>query len=73
MKKIVLQVNSNYCSGCGICIEFCPREVLEFSPDLNRKGVHVAHVAQPELCTACGLCELYCPDFATAVAEKEMA
>ena len=73
MKQGVPQVNLEYCSGCGICVEFCPREVLELSPDLNQRAVHVVCVVQPENCTACGLCELYCPSFAIAVEEREMA
>jgi len=67
----VVHVNSEYCSGCGICVEFCSRQVLELSPEPNAGATHVVRAAQPERCTACRQCELYCPNFAVAVTEKE--
>ena len=55
----------NWCKGCGLCVEFCPKKVLE---QAESGGVSVAH---PELCIACRWCELHCPDFAIFVAEVE--
>lgn len=52
------------CKGCGFCIEFCPRRVLEFSEKFNSRGYHTPVVVHPELCIGCELCELLCPDFA---------
>lgn len=72
-KRGIIHVDSRYCSGCRICVEFCPKEVLELSPELNHKAVHVAYAARPEDCTACNLCEIYCPNFAIAVEQKELA
>ncbi len=71
MKEGIIYINEKYCAGCNICVEFCPRQVLALSPELNEKAVHVVRVVQPERCTACRLCETYCPNFAIAVAEKE--
>lgn len=71
VKEGIIYVNAKYCAGCGICVEFCPRQVLELSPDPNEKAVHVVCVVQPERCTACRQCEMFCPNFAIAVAEKE--
>jgi 2-oxoglutarate ferredoxin oxidoreductase subunit delta len=52
------------CKGCGYCIEFCPKEVLEVSDEFNIKGYHIPRV-KPEIpCVACLLCERICPDFA---------
>ncbi len=53
----------NWCKGCGLCVEFCPRKVLEQKEDGR---VVVAHM---ELCNACRWCELHCPDFAIFVSE----
>ena len=72
-KKVIICVNPRFCSGCGICVEFCPRDVLELSPELNPKGTHMVYAARPEDCTVCHLCEDYCPHFAIAVADKELA
>ncbi len=55
----------NWCKGCGLCVEFCPKDVLEQAED-----GHVI-VARPEACIACRWCELHCPDFAIFVNEIE--
>jgi len=52
------------CKGCGYCIKYCPREVLEFSDELNGKGYYFPQVKDEDACLNCGLCELICPEFA---------
>ncbi len=50
-----------WCKRCGICVAFCPKEVLEAGPDGLPQAV------RPEECISCGMCELRCPDFAISV------
>jgi 2-oxoglutarate ferredoxin oxidoreductase subunit delta len=52
------------CKGCGFCVEYCPRDVLELSQDFNKKGYHPPTPVREEDCVSCGLCELICPEFA---------
>ncbi|MBU2490590.1 MAG: ferredoxin family protein [Proteobacteria bacterium] len=52
------------CKGCGYCIEFCPKRVLEFSKKFNKKGYHPPQVAHSEDCVNCHYCEILCPEFA---------
>ncbi|MEA3339556.1 MAG: 4Fe-4S binding protein [Chloroflexota bacterium] len=59
------------CKGCGWCIEFCPRGVLEASDKTNTKGYHPPKAIKSEACVSCGLCELLCPEFAIYVIETE--
>ena len=59
------------CKGCGWCIEYCPREVLEISDETNSKGYHPPLAAKSEFCASCGLCELLCPEFAIYVVETK--
>lgn len=59
------------CKGCGWCVEFCPRDVLEVSDKINSKGYHPPRTIRPEACVSCGLCELLCPEFAIYVREEE--
>ena len=57
-KKKEVQINREWCKGCGICIAFCPKKVLIL--DNEEKACW----DQPEKCINCGLCELRCPDVA---------
>ena len=59
------QINREWCKGCGICVAFCPTNVLEL--DTQDKAVAV----RLEDCIACGLCEYRCPDLAITVVVEE--
>ena len=52
------------CKGCGFCVEYCPRDVLEMSDEFNAKGYHPPRVKDISLCVVCNLCEVICPEFA---------
>ena len=64
-RKKTLEVNTEWCKGCGICVAFCPKDVLEL--DQNDKVV----IARPDDCIYCGDCEIRCPDFAIIVRREE--
>ncbi len=59
-KPAVIRVRREWCKGCGICVAFCPKNVLGLD------GGKVA-VLRPDDCIKCMLCELRCPDFAITV------
>lgn len=59
-----IHIIADRCKGCGYCIEFCPKDVLEFSEEFNIKGYHPPVVKNPDDCVNCRLCEMLCPDFA---------
>jgi 2-oxoglutarate ferredoxin oxidoreductase subunit delta len=56
--KHTIEVYKSWCKRCGICVAFCPADVLA----QDESGV--PYVKEPERCTGCQLCELRCPDFA---------
>lgn len=59
-------INREWCKGCGICVAFCPKHVLEL--DERDKVVAI----RPADCIACRFCELRCPDLAIEIiTEKE--
>ena len=59
------------CKGCKYCIEFCPKKVLEESPDFNEKGYYPPRVKEEGKCVNCNFCETICPDFAIYVTVEE--
>jgi len=67
MAKGRIEIDEDRCKGCGLCIMFCPRKVLEFAKHLNRRGVNPPRVAKPDECTGCGFCAMMCPDVAITV------
>ena len=69
--KYQIRVLTERCKGCGFCIEFCPKQTLHESTELNRKGYHPAYADVDNDCPNCGLCELICPEFAIYVVPLE--
>jgi 2-oxoglutarate ferredoxin oxidoreductase subunit delta len=59
------------CKGCGFCVQYCPKDVLELSKEFNKMGYHPPYVKNEENCLFCKLCEMLCPDFAIFVTEKK--
>ncbi len=68
--KVEIHIIKDLCKGCGFCIEFCPRNVLEKSSELNRRGVNPPKVVDESECALCGFCTAICPDFAIFTVEK---
>ena len=61
--KGVVYILEDRCKGCGYCIEFCPKQVLEFSKEFNSKGYHPPTTVNDD-CVNCHYCEIICPEFA---------
>lgn len=58
-----LNVEKELCKGCGICVEFCPKDVLAIK---DEKVV----IKDLDSCIQCGQCELRCPDYAIYLGGK---
>jgi 2-oxoglutarate ferredoxin oxidoreductase subunit delta len=63
--SVKISVNREWCKACGICIEFCPKNVLVSDEQGKPNPINI------DACIKCGLCELRCPDFAITVEEVE--
>ena len=59
------------CKGCGFCVEYCPKDILELSSEFNLKGYHPPIVKDGAKCVHCQLCETLCPEFAIFVVLQE--
>ena len=64
VKKFEVGVNSVWCKGCSLCVNICPKKVLELS-DRQQKST----VVRMDECIGCRQCENICPDLAITVKE----
>ena len=58
--KFDVEVDEEWCKGCGLCVSKCPKDVFEMR---QNKAI----VIFPERCVGCAMCENYCPDMAITV------
>ena len=66
-----IHVMKSRCKGCGFCVEYCPRNVLELSHDFNERGYHYPLTERPLDCVDCKLCQSICPEFAIFVLSED--
>jgi 2-oxoglutarate ferredoxin oxidoreductase subunit delta len=57
----LLQVDTNECKGCGLCIEACPPKAIHLSDELNHYGYRTATYTGTG-CSGCGICFFACPE-----------
>ena len=58
-----VDVATDRCKGCELCIAACPKHVLELSTGIvNALGHHPILLTDAAACTSCALCARICPD-----------
>ena len=62
-RKAVAVVDSEKCTGCGICVDVCPVNAIE----VNQEAV-----VNDETCTGCAACVSECPNEAIIIAQKKV-
>ncbi len=53
------EVNSDKCTGCGLCVDVCPVEAIKVEDDVA--------VVNTDECTDCGACVDECPNEAISL------
>lgn len=64
---VELTIFEDVCTGCKICVEVCPTNVLAMKPEPRVVSGLLAYVVDHSACTKCMLCEVNCPDFCITV------
>jgi len=62
-----VEVDSDRCTGCGMCINFCPVDVFQLEQLADKK---IAQPIQMEDCWACDTCVGQCPSNAITIIES---
>lgn len=53
---MIRNIDEQRCSGCRICVDACPEDVLRFD-----EGKKKAYAAYPDDCIGCCVCGWFCP------------
>jgi 2-oxoglutarate ferredoxin oxidoreductase subunit delta len=69
-----LDIASDRCKGCELCVGACPKDVLELDQAVvNALGHHPVRLTDPAGCTSCAICARVCPDSVFSVYAKPRA
>lgn len=61
MAKVTFATDT--CKGCGLCVDACPKGLVQLSKDkINKKGHHPAEITNQDECVGCASCAIMCPD-----------
>ncbi len=69
----MIEIDSELCKDCKLCISVCPHKLIESSDRMNQKGYYPAVFVEQHLkkegrkCTGCSLCAIMCPEIAIEV------
>ena len=68
-----IEIDSELCKDCGLCVNVCPHRLIASSDRMNQKGYCPASFSERHLkkeerkCTGCSLCAISCPEVAIEV------
>ncbi|SHI85498.1 2-oxoglutarate ferredoxin oxidoreductase, delta subunit [Dethiosulfatibacter aminovorans DSM 17477] len=62
-----VDINSNYCKACKLCVIACPKDVLRIGSKSNSMGYQYIEVDESKQCIGCKMCAVTCPEAAIEV------
>jgi 2-oxoglutarate ferredoxin oxidoreductase subunit delta len=73
MVTAYIEINSELCKDCQLCISVCPHQLISPSDQLNQKGYRPVQFVEKQAkkearkCKGCSLCAVSCPEIAIEV------
>ncbi|MBI3736641.1 4Fe-4S dicluster domain-containing protein [Candidatus Sumerlaeota bacterium] len=59
--KTVAVIETAGCTGCEVCIDFCPVDCIDILPGPVHKTLSKVCIVNEDVCIGCNLCAKYCP------------
>ena len=67
-----IEIATDHCKGCELCIGACPKHILALDMDVvNALGHHPVRLLDAAPCTSCALCARICPDVVFTIYRRE--
>lgn len=66
-----IEIDQERCKACYLCIDTCPRKVIEASAEFNAKGYQYAVPVRNDDCIGCRQCAFMCPDVVITVFKED--
>ena len=67
MAKGKVEINIETCKSCLFCVNVCPKNVLNYTDAVNKKGYQYVTPVNPDDCIGCAMCATICPEAAITV------
>lgn len=62
-----VEIRSEFCKSCKLCIMACPKDVLAVGSKVNAAGYEVVEMKEGAECIGCTSCAVMCPEAAIEV------
>ena len=70
--KGAIEVNTERCKGCSLCIIACPQKVIALANKVNLHGYPYVEAVNEDACVGCASCGIVCPDGCITVYRKKV-
>jgi len=64
-----IEIRSELCKNCGLCVIACPKGVIGTGKTVNKKGFTPVEMKNDD-CVGCSMCAVVCPEAAIEVFGK---